>query len=59
MKENMKILIAISPILVIMFIIGWALVGLKDALTFMGVFLFIVALPCGLASWIEFVYKHM
>lgn len=59
MEECKKFLIAFSPILVIMFVIGWNLVGLKDALIFMGAFLFIVALPYLLSSWAEFVYKHM
>lgn len=59
MEESKKFLIAISPIFVIVFFIVWALVGLKDASIFMGALIFAMALGCGLASWVEFVYKHM
>ena len=59
MKEKKKFLIALFPIFVLIFVTGWALVGLKDTLIFMGEFLFIVALPYVLSSWAEFVYKHM
>lgn len=53
MEECKKFLIASSPILVIMFVIGWALVGLKDALIFMGTFLFIVACILEIICFIE------
>ena len=59
MEEKKKFLIASFPIFVLIFVTGWVLVGLKDALLFMGAYLFIVALPYVLSSWTEFVYKHM
>ena len=59
MEECKKFLIAIFPIFITLFVLGWILVGLKDALTFFGALLFTMALGLGFASWIDFVYKHM
>lgn len=59
MEKCKKFLIAFSPILVIMFIIVWALVGLEEALILLGSLLFTPTLGLILTKWIEFVDKHM
>ena len=53
MKEKKKFLIALFPIFVLIFVTGWALVGLKDTLIFMGEFLFIVACILEIICFIE------
>lgn len=59
MEEIKKFLVAIFPIFVVLFVLVWILIGLKDALVFFGLVLFLMALGFGFATWIEFVDKHM
>lgn len=54
-----KLLISISPILVIMFVLMLISWGLKGVLAFFGIVLFTAAMIFGLAKWIEFVDKHI
>jgi hypothetical protein len=58
-KDMKRFLILISPLCVVLFILMWISWGLKGALAFFGVVLFIVALIFGLAKWMEFVDKHI
>lgn len=54
-----KLLITIFPICVVLFVFIWIPWGLKGALEFFGIMLFLVALAFGLAKWVEFVDKHI
>lgn len=54
-----KFLISIFPICVLMFVLLWFSWGLKTVLVFFNAVLFIVALVCGFAKWMEFVDEHI
>ena len=54
-----KFLITISPLCVVLFVSMWISWGLKGALGFFGIALFVAALTFGLAKWMEFVDKHI
>lgn len=59
-RTNMKkFLITISPVCVILFVLMWLSLGLKGALIFIGLVLFIVVLTFGFAKWVDFVDKHI
>ena len=53
-----KFLITISPICAILFVVMWLSWGLKGALGFFGIAIFMIALIFGLAKWVDFVDKH-
>lgn len=54
-----KFLVIISPICALLFVTMWISWGMKGALTFFGIAIFIIASAFGLAKWIEFVDKHV
>lgn len=54
-----KFLITISPLCTILFVLMWISLGLKGALGFLGIVLFITALTFGFEKWIKFVDKHI
>lgn len=54
-----KILISIFPICALLFVLLWISWGLKTVLVFFSAVLFIVALACGFAKWMEFVDEHI
>lgn len=54
-----KFLITISPLCVMLFVLIWISLGLKGALIFLGVVLFIAALTFGFEKWIKFVDKYI
>ena len=58
-KDMKKFLITIFPFCVLLFVFMWLSFGLKGALAFFGIAIFIVILAFGLAKWIEFVDKHI
>lgn len=54
-----KFLITISPLCVVLFVVMWLSWGMKGALGFFGIVLFIIASVFGLAKWVDFVEKHI
>lgn len=54
-----KILIAIFPLYVILFVLMLISFGLKGALTFLGAVLFVVALAFGFVKRMKFVDKYI
>lgn len=54
-----KLLIIISPLCVVLFVTMWISWGLKGALVFFGVALFVAVATVLLAKWTEFVDKHI
>lgn len=58
MDYEKKLLIIISPLCVVLFVTMWISWGLKGALVFFGVALFVVVAAILMAKWVEFVEKH-
>lgn len=54
-----KFLIAIAPLVILLFLVMLFLWGLKGMLVFFCAVLFVVALTFGLDKWIDFVDKHV
>ena len=54
-----KIIIAVSPICIVLFVLIWILCGLKAALAVFGALLFSAAFVFACVIWIEFVDKHI
>ena len=54
-----KILIASSPLFAAMFVLVWILVGLKDALIFIGALLLMMVLGGIFVKWMKFVDEHV
>ena len=58
-KDMKKFLIAIFPLLAILFILLWISWGLEGVLAFFSAILFIIIVAVLFAKWIEFVDKHI
>ena len=54
-----KFLIIMAPFYILLFLCMWFLCGLKGALEFFGIILFVVALVFGAFRWADFVDKHI
>ena len=53
-----KFLITIFPLCVLLFVLMCILWGLKGALGFFGIALFVIVLVFGFVKWVKFVDKH-
>lgn len=54
-----KLIIAISPILVALFIFKWAVFGLKYAIAYLIAIPITIILILGIFKWVEFIDKHI
>lgn len=54
-----KLIIAISPILAAIFILKWAVFGLKDAIAYLIATAITIILILGIFKWVDFVDKHI